>query len=244
MTGHPIPETHPFIERLLHAEAYPHAVVLPVRVVETHISWVLLTGACAYKIKKPVKLSFLDYSTLARRHLFCQEELRLNRRYAPDLYLGVSTICGPAASPGIDRDGEVLEYAVRMRQFDPHDELNALLLARSVAVEELSALGAAIATFHADATPVDPATTFGTAATVRRVLLDNFTELRRLPEAAGWHDRVSELERWVDAGQAAAGALIQSRREAGFVRECHGDLHCGNVVRWSGNLTPFDGIEF
>ena len=149
-----MPDRPDLADRLLAPEAYPHAVVTPIRVVETHISRVLLTGAYAYKIKKPVRLSFLDYSTLAKRRACCEEEVRLNRRYAPDLYLGVSTVGGPATAPRIDGGGEPIEYAVRMRQFDRHDELGALLATRGVDAAELAALGEHVARFHASAAPV------------------------------------------------------------------------------------------
>jgi hypothetical protein len=234
----------PIIDGLLAPEAYPHAVVTPIRVAETHISWVLLTGPYAYKIKKPLRLSFLDYSTPELRHRCCDEEVRLNSRYAPDLYLGVATINGTPDSPRIDGAGEVLEHAVRMRQFDPRDELDALVAARAVSASELATLGEHVARFHADAAEVDPASTFGSAETVRRVISDNFAELQRLPEARRWADSLKMLRQWVDHAHARLCSRVDHRRGTGRVRECHGDLHSGNVVRWQGALTPFDGIEF
>jgi aminoglycoside phosphotransferase family enzyme/predicted kinase len=239
-----MPDRPDLADRLLAPEAYPHAVVTPIRVVETHISRVLLTGAYAYKIKKPVRLSFLDYSTLAKRRACCDEEVRLNRRYAPDLYLGVSAVGGPATAPRIDGGGDAIEYAVRMRQFDRLDELGALLATRGVDAAELAALGEHVARFHASAAPVVATSTFGTAGALRKVIVDNFASLRSLPEAAQWQETVQALEQWVDLTHGRLATLIGRRRESGQVRECHGDLHCGNVVRWQGALTPFDGIEF
>jgi len=239
-----MPVIRPIIDGLLAPEAYPHAVVTPIRVAETHISWVLLTGEYAYKIKKPLRLSFLDYSTPELRRRCCSEEVRLNSRYAPDLYLGVATINGSPDSPRIDGTGEVLEHAVRMRQFDPRDELDALVAARTVDASELAMLGEHVARFHADAARVDPASTLGSAETVHRVIGDNFAELQRLPEAGRWTDSLATLRRWVDETHARLCSRIEQRRDTSHVRECHGDLHCGNVVRWHGSLTPFDGIEF
>jgi hypothetical protein len=236
-TGH-------WIERLLRAEAYPHEVVAPIRLAETHISWVLLTGPYAYKIKKPVRLSFLDYSSLERRRFFCEEEVRLNGRHAPDLYLGVSAITGPPEAPRVGGVGPTLEYAVRMRQFDPREELDALVAARAVEVREIEALGEHLARFHSGTAPVDPASDCGRPETVHRVIRDNFSELTRLPEAGALQGEIADLRQWVDRTQARVGPCIERRRIGGRVRECHGDLHCGNVVRWRGELTPFDGIEF
>ena len=234
----------PLIAGLLRPEAYPHPVVDPVRLVETHISWVLLTGTYAYKVKKPLRLSFLDYSTLDRRRSLCEEEVRLNRRHAPGLYLGVSAIGGRAEAPRVDDAGPPLEYAVRMRQFDAGDELGALLAANAVTAGELAALGADIAGLHDRAVRAPPETRFGHADTVNRITLDNFAELRRIPECTTDPAEVERLEESVTAAFERRRSLVHDRRQAGHVRECHGDLHCGNVVRWRGRLTPFDGIEF
>ena len=233
-----------WIGRLLRPEAYPHEVVAPVRIAETHISWVLLTGPYAYKIKKPVRLSFLDYSTLERRRFFCEEEVRLNGRHAPDLYLGVSTIAGPPEAPVVDGPGPPLECAVRMRQFDPREELDALVASRAVDARELEALGAHLARFHSCAAHADPTSDWGRPETVHRVIRDNFSELTRLPETGDFRATIADLRQWVDRTQDRLGPCIARRRGEGRVRECHGDLHCGNVVRWRGALTPFDGIEF
>lgn len=240
----PLDSARALIAALQRPEAYPHAVREPIRVAETHISWVLLTGEFAYKVKKPVRLSFLDYSTLERRRLLCEEELRLNRRLAPELYLGVSAIGGAAGAPRIDGSGPPLEYAVRMRQFSPADELSALLAAHAVTADDVAALGSAIARFHAAAAPAPAGSDYGRAATAHRVALDNFTELRSLPEAAGWAAQLAALESRISALHRELRPLMDRRRDIGRVRECHGDLHCGNVVRWAGALTAFDGIEF
>ena len=232
------------IAALLRAEAYPHPVTEPIRLVETHISWVLLTGEYAYKLKKPLRLSFLDYSTLERRHALCEEEVRLNRRHAPDLYLGVSTIGGSVSTPRVDGGGPALEYAVRMRQFAAHDELIALLDSGAVTARDLEALGESLARLHQGAAPASSDAAYGSPDAVQRITFDNFAELRRLPEALRWHDALQHLEQRLSSLHAARSSLMRERREQRRVRECHGDLHCGNVVRWQGRLTPFDGIEF
>ena len=243
-TATPMESARALIAALRRPDAYLHAVSQPIRVAETHISWVVLTGEFAYKIKKPIKLSFLDYSTLERRHRLCEEELRLNRRLAPGLYLGVSAIGGAPGRPRIDDGSTPLEYAVRMRQFSPADELSALLAARSVTPDDVAALGTGIARFHAAAAPAPAGSAHGRAETVHRVAMDNFTELRALPEGAGWASQLAALESRIAALHRDLRPLMDERRETGRVRECHGDLHCGNVVRWAGALTPFDGIEF
>jgi aminoglycoside phosphotransferase family enzyme/predicted kinase len=235
---------HPaLIEGLLRPEAYPHVVATPIQIAETHISWVLLTGDFAYKVKKPLRLNFLDYSTLERRHAFCEEELRLNRRHAPELYLGVSPIGGSEGAPRIDASGPVLEYAVRMRQFDRREELSALLAADAVNTESLADLGGTVARLHADAAVADDPH-FGDPTTLRRIVFANFDELRKLPECAARAADMRRLEASVARALDAADERVIERKTQGRVRECHGDLHCGNIVRWRGRLIPFDGIEF
>jgi aminoglycoside phosphotransferase family enzyme/predicted kinase len=226
------------------ASAYPHAVTEPIRVAETHISWVLLTGEYAYKVKKPVRLSFLDYSTLERRRRLCEEEVRLNRRLAPGLYLGVAAIAGTLESPVLDGEGTPLEYAVRMRQFRPDDELAAMLATDAAGAEDLTTLGSAIARFHGAAAVAATDSAYGQPDGIHRVTLDNLAELRALPESAAWRERLSDLAAQLSSLHASLRPMMLRRRQDGRVRECHGDLHCGNVVRWEGRLTPFDGIEF
>ena len=232
------------IEGLLRPAAYPHAVREPVGIAETHVSWVLLTGEFAYKVKKPLALSFLDYSTLERRRHFCEEEVRLNRRFAPDLYLACVPIGGSREAPRVGAAGPALEYAVQMRQFDPRQELGHLVDGGQVTVGEIETLGRRIATIHATAQRVTAAEPWGEPDAVQRITTRNFPEIRALPEAAARSGALEALERWVAAEFARRQALMQRRRAAGHVRECHGDLHCGNVVRWSGELLPFDGIDF
>ena len=229
--------------RLLEPEAWPHPVDRPVRVVETHVSRVFLTGRWAYKVKKPLRLPFLDYGTLERRRAFCEQELRLNRRTAPDLYLDVVAIAGPAASARVGGPGPPIEYAVRMLQFDPAEALDAQVDAGRATREELATLGTDVARFHASAAVVADDDGLGGPASFGHVLRDN---LRALDEAGdpGIERAARALRGRLEDALARLGGTIEARRTSGRVRECHGDLHCGNVVRWRGRLTPFDGIEF
>ncbi|MDH3770092.1 MAG: hypothetical protein OET79_03765, partial [Nitrospirota bacterium] len=110
-------------------ECYPHPVD-QVRLVETHISWILLTGFYAYKIKKSVKFSFVDFSTLERRRWFCEEEVRLNCRLAPEVYLGVVPITGSPLVPRIDGLGPPFEFAVKMKQFSSEQEVHNILASK------------------------------------------------------------------------------------------------------------------
>lgn len=235
-----------FLAAMQRPETYRalHAVNGPVRCIETHISWVFLTGRYAYKVKKPVRLSFLDYSTPQRRAELCHEELRLNRRHAPDLYVDVVPIGGTPARPVVGGKGAAFEHALRMLQFDPALELTHLLQSGSLEPGEIGMLGATIARTQQLADRAGPDDHFGTPATAHRITLDNFAEIGRLLPGAVASEHLADLQARIDAAYRKVRALMSSRRERGFVRECHGDLHCGNVVRWQRRLVAFDGLEF
>jgi uncharacterized protein len=213
--------------------------------IETHISWVFLTGPFAYKVKKPLRLSFIDYSTADRRAALCHEELRLNRRHAPGLYLDVVPIAGSPSAPRVGAtDSPPFEHALRMLQFDPRLELTHLLQSGDIAASECVALGTRIAQMHADAALADPAGSFGTPATAHRITLDNFAEIARALPGPLPAQRLEWLRGYLQRLFDACHSTMERRRREGRVREGHGDLHCGNVVRWQGALVAFDGLEF
>jgi aminoglycoside phosphotransferase family enzyme/predicted kinase len=238
------------------AYAAVHAVDTPVRLIETHVSWLFLTGRFAYKVKKPLRLSFVDYSTPELRAAFCNEELRLNRRHAPGLYVDVVPIGGSPAAPRVGARDHAFEHALRMRQFDPDQELTRLLEHEDASPDEIAGFAADIARMHFEAARADPQGVHGRPERVQRVTLDNFDELRRVcappnadtsidARACGWDTAdLADAQHHVEAAFARVRALMERRRRDGHVRECHGDLHCGNVVRWQGRLVAFDGVEF
>jgi aminoglycoside phosphotransferase family enzyme/predicted kinase len=228
---------------ILVPSAFPHPVTrLEMR--ETNISWVILTGPYAYKVKKSVRLDFLDASTLARRRHLCEEELRLNRRLAGDLYLDVVAITQEADGIRIAGHGPAIEYAVRMKQFEASEELSALIADSRVSQQEFVDLAQRLACFHGTAAqaPFDddfPHTThlhdavFGNLA----VLLCHLDADTALPE-------MGVLVDWTHDYLHDSLALLRAREQRGAIRECHGDLHARNIVRWNGQLVPFDCLEF
>jgi aminoglycoside phosphotransferase family enzyme/predicted kinase len=210
----------------------------PVELVQTHISWVLLAGAFAYKVKKPVRLPFLDFSTLDARRHFCNEELRINRRLAPTLYLDVVEIRGSVDAPSLGGDGPIVDVALRMRRFPSGALLAERLAAGTLEATHVERLAQRLAGFHRDAA-VDPTHAFAGAPLV-------LAQVRAALDALGaWRAAECEaLRRWIDERAAALSPLWERRRREGFVRECHGDLHLANVVMLDGEPTPFDAIEF
>ena len=196
--------------------------------IDTHISTVLLAGDYAYKFKKPVVLPFVDYGTVDRRRACCEAELRLNRRYAPDTYLAVVAFDG--------------EPAVQMRRFVEADRLDHVCARGELTPEHLADLARRLAAFQAEAAVAEPSQRFGEPAQVLAPALENFEELERLlPDEA---ERLARLKAWTQAEHAARWAAFAHRKAAGRVRECHGDLHLGNLVLLDGRPTPFDCIEF
>lgn len=228
---------------LLKPECYPHPV-RDIRVIETHISWVLLTGKYAYKIKKPVDLGFLDFSTLEKRRHFCEEELRLNRRLAPKLYLEVVTVRGSPEAPRIGGAGPLLEYAVKMREF-PQDALASRLIeCGQFDAGEIDALAALIAHFHAAAAPARTADRLGKPETVYAAALQNLDQILPRQRLSRDHAAVQRLREWTEREFRDRRDQLAARKRAGCVRECHGDLHLGNIVVSGGRPVPFDCIEF
>ncbi len=231
----------PLIAALLATDRYPHPAGR-VELVETHASWLLLAGDFAYKIKKPVTLPFLDYGTLTLREACCRAELVLNRRLAPDLYLDVVPIGGSPEQPQLGA-APAIEWAVRMRRFDESGRLDRVAARGDLLPQQLSQLAATLVAFHQAAAVAAPGTRFGAPEPVLEAARENFTELRQLLPI---HDqeRVEFLAHWTEAEFKARAADFAARKQGGFIREGHGDLHLGNLALIDGRVTPFDCIEF
>jgi uncharacterized protein len=209
-------------------------------VLETHISWVLLAGELAYKVKKAVRLPFVDYGTIELRRACCEEEVRLNSRLAPSIYLGVTRISGSEQEPRIDGPGDVLEYAVRMRRFPAGALFAEQLAAGTLMPAQVDALAALLGDFHEQAPAADANSGFGTPPGRARVALAALQGAAGLAGAA----QSGQLRDWLEHEAAALQSLWQVRLAAGRVREGHGDLHLDNVVSLDGAVAAFDGIEF
>ena len=236
-----------FIEALLRPQAWPHPVE-SIELCETHISWVLLTGTYAYKIKKPVNFGFLDFSSLEKRRFYCAEEVRLNRRLAPQIYLDVVPIHGAPDSPNLCGDGPLLDYAVRMQQFDTGQGFDQMLQRGELAAEHRDKTADILAAFHAGTAVADEASGYGTPEAVFAPVQENFEQVRQQlgsqVDDADIRRQFAELERWSGETWRELTPVFQARRQSGFVRECHGDLHLRNIIYWQQTVIPFDCLEF
>jgi len=213
-------------------------------VIETHISFVVLAGEFVYKLKKPVDLGFLDFRTLAARRHFCEEELRLNRRTAPGLYLEVLPIAGRADEPVLGGDGPPIEYALKMRRFPQACLLDRMAREKTLTPDHIDALATVIAAFHARVDHADAGSAFGTPARVLAPALQNFDQLEALGASDPDKHDLTALRAWTLQAHRHLSDSIERRRGEGFVRECHGDLHLGNIAVIDGSPVPFDCIEF
>lgn len=232
------------IQSLLKPEAYSHPVA-EITLIETHISWVLLTGDYAYKIKKAIQFDFLDFSTLEKRHFYCREELRLNRRLAPDLYLQVVPITGTVEQAHINGAGEIIEYAVQMRQFSGQQLLSEIAQQGKLTAATIDQLADLTADFHHGVEIDTSDDRYGSVKEVQHWFLGNFVHVKPLLlQDEKFSQQISLLEQWGEQQLAKNAALMQQRKQQGFIRECHGDLHLGNIAIFENKATPFDCIEF
>lgn len=220
------------IAALLDPALYPHQAKT-VRIIETHISWVLLAGRYAYKIKKALDLGFLDTTTLESRQHFCNEEIRLNQRLATQIYLCVVPIGGSHAHPKWEVQ-PAIEYAVKMRRFDPAKTFDRLIARNKITARHIDTLAQILAQFHSHLPPVTADT-----QSIRTALAQNFSQLADI-----FPDDLCALQKVCENACRACQPLMEERRNQGYMRECHGDLHLGNIALIAEQPVPFDGIDF
>jgi len=232
-----------WVQGLKNPHCYPHPAD-QVRVVETHISWVVLTGSYAYKIKKPVTYSFVDFSTLERRRWFCEEEVRLNRRLAPEVYLGVVPMTGSPAHPQIEGQGAPFEFAVKMKQFSSDQDIPDILTSGKKAEACISQLADRIATFHAKIEKADEDSPYGTSTMVWQPIQECLQEIPLQLLTPHTQELLSRIEQWIQTEWRKLADVLSSRKQEGCIRECHGDLHLGNIAIFEGNVCVFDALEF
>lgn len=231
------------IAALQNPALYPHPVD-GFKIIETHISWVILTGTYAYKMKKPVNFGFLDFTDLAARKHFCEEELRLNQRMAPDLYLQVLPVIGSVDAPQIGGQGEAIEFLLQMHEF-PQTQLMAEVQARGELTDaHIDALAEQIAQFHLSIPQVPSSHPMNSAEAIVAPMRQNFEQIQPLLTEQADLQQLQALTDWTETSIARLQPLLKQRSQQGFIRECHGDLHLGNATVIEGKVVLFDCIEF
>ena len=227
------------IRGLMRPDAFDHPVE-DVELVETHISWLIFAGEFVYKLKKPLKLDFLDFSDLEQRRYYCEEEVRLNRPWAPEIYVEVVPVTLTDGQPGFGGQGAAVEWAVKMRRFDPACTLDRQLDAGRLSVDDVRQLANHVADRHEQAPRAPASARARVLALAESFMWDNFDVLDGHVDAA----LVGELRDWTRQELERRRAMLAKRFDDGYVRDCHGDLHLGNLVRLESGITTFDCIEF
>ena len=239
------------VQQMLKPDFYPHPTQDEIGFMQTHVSYVLLTGDVVYKLKKPVNFGFLDYSTLEKRKHFCEEELRLNERGAGSLYLGMVPLTQAGDGFALAGEGEAVEYAVKMRQF-PQSALLSDQFEKGLLDEaKVRSLATTVAQFHAKTETSEHIRSYGTTQKIREAFDENYEQTEGFVSDDGVAVTKPQTQQQFDETKAATDeffateqALIQKRLDQDKIRACHGDLHLGNICEWEDQLYLFDCIEF
>ena len=231
------------LNALQNPDLYDHPVS-DFEVIETHISWVLLTGTYAYKIKKPVDFGVINFSTLDKRKFYCEEEVRLNRRLAPRLYIGVVKICGSEQQPRLNTDAPAIEYAVKMHQFPQQAQLDRILAVQGLTHHQVDELAGIIAGFHQSIDVIEKSLPFGDPEHIAQPVQENFSQIRKLQHDKHIEQILEHISQWSEQQLKTLEQVFIQRKQTGFVRECHGDMHLRNMALIENEIVIFDCIEF
>lgn len=233
-----------YIDHLLLPDSYPHPVG-EIELVQTHISFVILAGSYVYKWKKPVDYGFVDFSSLARRKYFCEQELQLNRRLCPEIYLETIWLSREGESFRLQGEGEIVEYGVKMARMPEEGMMSRVIGAGGVQKEHLDRIVAILDPFYRQADGGERVRANGRAAAVARTIASNFAQTARfVGGAALGADRFAAIKAYTDAFLQQED-LFAERVAAGRIRDCHGDLYSGNIcLADKDKIYIFDCIEF
>jgi len=232
----------PYIEALLKPEAYPHRSK-EVKLVQTQMSFIFLTGKYAYKVKKPVNLGYLDYTALEKRHFFCHQEVQLNKRLCPDTYLGVVPIVVKDGEFHVEGEGKTIEYAVKMTQL-PQERMMDILLSRGeVNKEMIATVAEELQNFHKKAKTNPEIASYGGLGIIRQNNLENFAQTEKYVGISITLEKYKLIESYVEDFIAKNANLFARRAAEGRIRDCHGDLHAAHIC-FTDDIVIYDCIEF
>jgi len=239
----------PIVEALLKPEAYPRKPQ-NIELIQTQMSFIFLTGDYVYKVKKPVNLGYLDYTTLEKRRFFCHQELELNRRLCPDVYLAVVPITMSlrgAKRRGnlicVEGEGKAIEYAVKMRQL-PQERMMDVLLARDKVTKEMIAkVAEKLVRFHQKAETNSKIAAFGKLDTIRRNCEENFSQTEKYIGVSIPERKYEQIKSYTNNFINSNSSLFDKRVSKGKIRDCHGDLHAAHIC-FTDDICIYDCIEF
>jgi uncharacterized protein len=233
-------------KRLLKSLLKPSAYDEPtstVRLVQTHVSFLFITDHFVYKIKKPVDLGFLNFTTLDRRRFYCNEEVRLNRRLCPDIYLGVLEVRESSHGVNLRGEGTVIDYAVKMKRLPEERMLDRLLEEDAVSVDDIRRIARVIAAFHLAAERGGEIDKYGSIQSIRKNWDENFLQVSGFIDSTIDRRDLGIIHEWVDRFMSAHEGVFEERVRQGFIRDCDGDIHAENICL-ADYVCIFDCIEF
>lgn len=230
------------LKSLLKPSAYPEPTT-SVRLIQTHVSFIFITDHFAYKVKKPVDFGFLNFTTLDRRRFYCNEEVRLNRRLCPDIYLGVVEVRETPSGAAIDGEGEVLDFAVKMKRLPEDRMLDRLLSAGDVTDDDVRRIARVIGDFHLTAERSELIDSYGSRESIGRNWDENFQQIAEFAAVTIGQRDLRIIKEWGEQFLADHGRLFAERVDRGFVRDCDGDIHLENICL-TDQVLVFDCIEF
>jgi hypothetical protein len=237
----------PFIaEALLKPQAYPYKPQ-KIELIQTQMSFIFLTGDYVYKVKKPVNLGYLDYTTLEKRCFFCHQELQLNRRLCPEVYLVVVPITESCrlttVSYHFEGEGKVIEYAVKMRQL-PQDRMMDVLLPKDQVTQEMVAkVAEKLVGFHQRAETNPKIATFGRLAVIRQNTDENFSQTERYIDVSICAEKYKQIKSYTNNFINSNRGLFDKRVKESKIKDCHGDLHAAHIC-FTDDICIYDCIEF
>lgn len=235
-----------FVEELKNPKTFDLPKESKLQMIQTHISFVILTDSYAYKIKKPVDFGFLDFSTLDKRKHFCEEELRLNSRLCPELYESVITFTKTDNGNHLEINGKgpVADYAIKMKQF-PQDNIMTHLLKKDLITKvHIDDLVDQLVSFYNESPASKEISSYGSVNAVKKNIDENFEQTKDKIGVTISKDQFEHIKQVNDLFFNENSTVLNQRKENGFIKSCHGDLHSGNIVLFNSSLCIFDCIEF
>jgi hypothetical protein len=230
------------IAAMLHPEVYPEATD-QVECLQTHISYIFLTQNHAYKIKKPVNFGFLDFSTLRKRHHFLEQELVLNRRLAPEIYLAILPLVIRDGKLRLGGEGKAIEYALQMVRLPQHLMMDEIASRRELTTPMLDAIVARLVPFYRQAASGARVNKFGDLSIIRYNHEENFSQIQPFVNSILTAEAFRDIVNYANGFMQQQASLFATRLKAGKIRDCHGDLHMRNICLTDG-VYIFDCIEF
>jgi aminoglycoside phosphotransferase family enzyme/predicted kinase len=239
-----VPDTQEQLIAFLKSPAsYPHRPA-EVRAIQTHISWVFIASPFVFKVKKPVNLGFLDFSTLGKRHYFCQREIELNRRLCPEIYLDAVPICETTFGFSFNSEGEIVEYAVKMKELPHGWFLNELLEKNLVGEREIDRVISTLHRFYEAETPTPKIEQWGTPKKLKISTDENFAQVEPFVRKTISSAAFEAIRHYTDQFYKLNENLFYERIQQHRILDCHGDLHLDHVHLTPEATTIFDCIEF